>query len=320
MNPDKPKVYIVLLNWNGLKDTLECLASVYKSDYRNFEVIVVDNASSDNSVNIIHEAYPQVTMIENNENLGFTGGNNVAMHYAMAHDADYMWLLNNDTVVEGDTVSKMIEIAEGSQDIGLVSPVVYYYDDPNKWQFAGSYMDWEKFSLIYPDPINEVGKEFQYGRNVCLWGTALLIRRSMVEKIGYLKEDYFAYWEDTEYSLRGMANGFRNTVCTSAKIFHKSPTDPSKHAEIKGSYYYYFWQRNHILLGNEYIKSLTKRSSFKIRMLAELSSYMGDRQAKHIDTCLNGTWHGLNSISGPINDSEKMPMGFCIRRLVFGGR
>ena len=88
MNPDDPKVYIIILNWNGLEDTLECLASVYKSDYCNFEVIVVDNASSDNSVNIIREAYPQVILIENTKNLGFTGGNNVAMALALDPSRD----------------------------------------------------------------------------------------------------------------------------------------------------------------------------------------------------------------------------------------
>ena len=314
---DDPKVFIIILNWNGLKDTLECLDSVYKLDYRNFEVIIVDNASSDNSINIIREAYPQVTLIKNNENLGFTGGNNVAMRYAMAHDADYMWLLNNDTIVERDTVSKIIEVAESSGIIGLVSPMVYYYDDPNKWQFAGSYMDWDSFSLIYPDSINEVGKEFQYGHNVCLWGTALLIKRSMVEKVGYLKEEYFAYWEDTEYSLRGIANGFHNIVCTSAKIFHKSPIDPSKRAESKGTYYCYFFQRNQILLAHEYIKTLTKRLKFKIRILAELSNDMGNPHSINIDDCVTGTWHGLKSISGPMKNSERMPMSLRLILLLF---
>lgn len=101
-----PKVYIIILNWNGLKDTLECLESVFKLDYLNFEVIVVDNGSTDDSVNVILKTYPQVRLIENRENLGYTGGNNIGMRYAIERDADYIWLLNNDTIVEEDTLGE----------------------------------------------------------------------------------------------------------------------------------------------------------------------------------------------------------------------
>lgn len=110
-----PKVFIIILNWNGLEDTLECLESVFKLDYPNFEVIVGDNGSTDESVAIIRKTYPQVIMIENKENLGYTGGNNIAMHYAMDHLADYVWLLNKDAVVEKDTLSKLVRSAETSQ-------------------------------------------------------------------------------------------------------------------------------------------------------------------------------------------------------------
>lgn len=306
---DSPKVFIIILNWNGLKDTLECLDSVYKLDYRNFEVIVVDNASSESPAKAISGGYPRTILIENSENTGYTGGNNVAMRYAMAHNADYMWLLNNDAVVEADTLSKIVESAESSDHIGLVSPTVYYYDDPGKWQFAGSYMDWETFSLVGPDlAAEEVGKEFQCGDNICLWGTALLIKRSMVEKAGYLKEEYFAYWEDTEYSLRGMAHGFQNRLCASAKIFHKAPLDRVS----KGEHFYYFMQRNRMLMLNEYTRSFRRRLSLKIRLLAELSYDIGQCGSRNKKPCFDGAWHGLNSISGPRRDDEKMPVLYQI--------
>ena len=109
-----PLIYIIILNWNGLQDTLECLGSILKMDYPNFRVVVVDNNSTDNSVDIIRKAHPQVSLIENKENLGYTGGNNTAMRYAMQHSADYVWLLNNDTTVEADTLSKLVFAAEES--------------------------------------------------------------------------------------------------------------------------------------------------------------------------------------------------------------
>lgn len=114
-----PKVFIIIVNWNGLKDTLECLQSVFKQDYPNFEVIMVDNGSKDNSVQVIRNAYPQIILIENKENLGYTGGNNVGMHYAVNSGSDYVWLLNNDTVVEPDTLSKLVAAAKILQRLDL---------------------------------------------------------------------------------------------------------------------------------------------------------------------------------------------------------
>lgn len=105
-----PKVYVIILNWNGLEDTLECLGSVFQMDYQNFEVLVVDNGSKDNSINFIKTKYPQVVLIENKENLGYTGGNNIGMRYALNNGADYVWLVNNDTVVMVDTLSKLIDM------------------------------------------------------------------------------------------------------------------------------------------------------------------------------------------------------------------
>ena len=102
---------------------------------------MVDNGSKDDSVRVIRENYPQVIMIENKENLGYSGGNNIAMSYAMQNDADYMWLLNNDAIVEVDTLSKLVDIGENSPNVGILSPIIYYYDQPNMIQFCGSFVD-----------------------------------------------------------------------------------------------------------------------------------------------------------------------------------
>jgi len=302
------KVYIIILNWNGLKDTLECLESVYKLDYPNFEAIVVDNASLDNSIDVISNLYPNTILIKNSENLGFTGGNNVAMRYAMERDADYMWLLNNDTVVETDTLSKLVELSESSNNIGLVSPIIFYFDAPSKVQSSGRYFHWETFTTIDSCSAKDVDKIFQSGNRVCLWGTALLIKRNVVEKIGFLKEEYFAYWEDTEYSLRAIGNGFQNRICNSSKIFHKYPSNPSEWDSNKRPFFTYFMRRNKILMGNDHIKSFPKRLGFKIKTLADLSNDLRHCDPKKRDVCFDAVWHGLHRISGPWKNDVHMPI------------
>lgn len=297
-----PKVFIIILNWRGKQDTLECLESVYKMDCPNFDVIIVDNGSTDDSVTTIKTAFPQATLIENKKNLGFTGGNNIAMRYAMKNGGDYMWLLNNDTVVEPDTLSKLVDAAEKDADIGLVSPVIYYYDDPNKVQVRCSYIDWKRQKIFYPLDLEtfDIWQENEPDR-VCLWGTALLIRRDLIEKIGYLDERFFAYWEDVDFSVRSTRAGYRNVTEISAGIRHKNPIgEPGK---IKRpphfSYYiirngYFFWMKH--LVG---CKKFFYFWKYLANSMAQVASCCGNGATGYAEACFNGTWDAICGIDGP---------------------
>src|SRR3989338_5520706 len=106
------KISIIILNWNGLKDTLACLETVFKIDYPNFDVAVVDNASSDGSASVVKERFPQAHFIQNKENLGFAEGNNVGMRVALENGADYIFILNNDTVVDKDILNAFVRAAD----------------------------------------------------------------------------------------------------------------------------------------------------------------------------------------------------------------
>ena len=311
---NQPKVYISILNWNGLKDTLECLVSVFKLDYPNFEVIVVDNGSTDDSVEVIEKTYPQVTLIRNKENLGFTGGNNIAMHYAMDHLADYIWLLNNDTTVEPDTLTKLVTEAEQSSDIGLVSPVIYYYDEPEKVQFCDSYVDWVNQIIVYPEyknrHISDIHDNFKCGENTCLWGTALLIKRNVVEKIGYLDEGYFAYWEDTDYSIRALKMGYRNVICASAKVLHKTAL-PDAGSLRRSAQFFYYTTRNRYILAIKFFKSRGMLSFWGNYLSFVLTNFIyckqfNDRVAS--DACLDGAWAAIRRTAGPWDKTVKMPV------------
>ena len=151
-----PKVSIIILNWNGLKDTLECLESVKKSDYPNYEIILIDNASKNREGEIIKSRFPELILVQNEMNLGFAGGNNIGMRYALKNGAYYVWLLNNDTVIESNTLSDLVAVAEKTPNAGLLSPLIYYYANPEQIQFCGSSFDKEDLQIKYINNKNKV--------------------------------------------------------------------------------------------------------------------------------------------------------------------
>jgi GT2 family glycosyltransferase len=311
--PNQPKVFISILNWNGLADTLECLESIYKMAYRNYEVIVVDNASSDDSVSVIKEKYPQAVLIESKENMGFTGGNNIAMRYAMAHGADYVWLLNNDTVVEKSALSALVELTEKEQSIGLISPQINYSLKPDLPQFWGSYFDWESLEIKCPERnAGSINHAYQIGKDVCLWGTALLIKRAVIENIGYLDERYFAYWEDTEYSIRSLQAGYRNVLYPGAKIYHKTLLPQG---QARTPHYYFYMLRNEYILKNNILKG-TRTFDFKRRYFSKVFSLLSffvkynDRNAALMDAVATGVWNGMRYLGGPMSSAKEAPLLF----------
>ena len=299
----QPKIYIIILNWNGLTDTLECMESVFKLNYENFHVVVIDNGSIDSDSKIIKINFPQVTLIQNKENLGFTEGNNIGITYAISQKANYIWLLNNDTIVDKECLLNIVKEAELSDSIGLVSPVIYYYDSPDEIQFAGSHMNWKDITLIYKPIIEQ--NEIK-GKSLCLWGTALLLKANMVERIGLLKKEYFAYWEDIEYSIRAIKYGYTNKICSSGKVFHKNKFHQLDNIK-KSGYYHYYMNRNRMLLGREYIKNPIKKILFTIRYLASISENVKQFNNMDIDPYMNGAWHGIKGIAGPMGIKVTMP-------------
>jgi len=216
-----PQVVIVVLNWNGLADTLACLASLAELDYPEREVVVVDNGSSDGSVRAIRERFPMVTVLENGENLGYTGGNNVGIRYALEQGADYVFLLNNDTEVDPQMLKRLIEVAESDPGIGVVGPKILYHSEPETIWSAGG--------IVEPvgRPVNLGLDERDEGQHDALrevdWvtGCALLIRSSVVRQIGLLDERFFIYFEENDWCRRVREAGFKIYYVPTARLWHK---------------------------------------------------------------------------------------------------
>lgn len=285
------KISIIILNWNGLKDTAECLESVIRSDYINYEIIVVDNGSTDGSVTILKEKYPFVTIIENKENIGFVGGCNIGIKAALEKNGvDYVWLLNNDTIIEPNTLSELVVIGESNPAIGLLSPIIYYYSNPSTLQYCGAYFDWENHTIKNIKDVD--GIDAVNERDVHLWGTALLIKKCVIDSIGLLNEKYFAYFEDTEYSLRAIRAGFVNRIIPSAKIFHKAHYYDQDGEKTLPTHFFYYITRNGYLFWNAHFNG-TRKIPYLRKHFVAFFKRIGHCKELYLEESVNACFDGM---------------------------
>ncbi len=240
-----PQVAIIVVNWNRCKDTLACLASLSCLDYPAYTVIVVDNASRDDSVYKIRMAYPQTILIELEENMGFVGGNNMGMEYALEMGADYALLLNNDTEVTPNFLSELVSAAQTDDRVGIVGPTIYYFDRPDVIWSQGGKIDWMKGNTLMIDiDQRDDGKfsEMPYPVDF-VTGCSLMIKTSVIKEIGKLDERFFAYYEEVEWCVRVARAGYKLLQVPEAKIWHKiSPERQSNSPTV-----HYYMTRNRLL-------------------------------------------------------------------------
>lgn len=311
-----PKAFIIILNWNGLQDTLECLTSLAGLQYPRWQAVVVDNGSDVGQAEAIQTSHPTVTLIRNQENLGYTGGSNVGIHHAMARGADYIWLLNNDTVVAPDSLSELVAAGERDPRVGLLSPVICDYQEPHAIQFAGTVFDVSGGSATTHTSL-EPRPTLAPGGSLTLWGTALLVKRHVVTSVGYLNDRYFAYHEDADYCLRAAAAGFATRVEPTAVVFHKSARSlGSDNSPIKE----YLMVRNWYLLWMTQLSGW-RRCTYPSRYMAwVLGRALGSKRAGHglvADHTLDGAWDALRGHFGPWNRRGMMPR--LLRRFLLNG-
>jgi GT2 family glycosyltransferase len=275
-----PKVNIILLNYNGWRDTIECLESLQNITYPNYKLIVVDNDSKDNSllkikswskgnlkintgyVNFELSQKPlhyieytkkeaekggaiskekeinklssskKLVLIESGENLGFASGNNIGIKYSLATNADYITLLNNDTVVDKNFLESLVKTIRSKNNIGMVSGKIINYSNPNEILFSGGKIDLFRGSGYHftDDRFNSIAEvSFLSG---CLW----LINPKLIEDIGFMDENYFLYLEDTDYCYRAVNAGYKLIYNPNSLIYHKEGNTTGKLSSL--SIYY----------------------------------------------------------------------------------
>jgi GT2 family glycosyltransferase len=219
--PARPYVVSVILNTNRCEDTLECLASLARGGYSNHRAIVLDNASTDGSAEAIRQRFPEVQVLPLVENLGYAGNNNVGIAAALAQGADWVFVLNEDTVLAEDCLDRLMAVAGQDPAIGVVGPMVYHHDEPGVIQSAGGKISrsWDSFHLGQNTP--DEGQFTDPHRVDWISGCAILVRRAVIEQVGAIDPRYFYFWEETEWCLRARRAGWRIVHVPLAKLWHK---------------------------------------------------------------------------------------------------
>ena len=226
----QPKVSVVIVNWNGNRLLEECLDSLAEQFFRNFEIIVVDNGSQDGSADMVRERYRDVKLICLKENRGYAGGNNEGLRLA---SGQYIVLLNNDTRVDAAWLQHLVSAAEREQTTGMWASKILTYDRPDIIDNVGH--------LIYPDGLGR-GKgrldrdQGQYDLpGEALWpsGCAGMYRKVMLDEIGWLDEEFFAYADDVDLGLRGRLAGWKCMYVPEARVYHKYSSSSSAYSPLK---------------------------------------------------------------------------------------
>lgn len=221
MQPKQPRVVTVILNTNRRDDTLECLASLDANHYANHHIIVLDNASSDGSAEAIRTRYPAVEVIGLTHNLGYAGNNNAGIRAALAHAADWVFILNEDTVLASNCLAQLVAMGNADPRIGIVGPLVYHFDEPAIIQSAGGQIsrDWQASHI--GQNVFDHGQFAQPQQVDWVSGCAILVRRGLLRDVGMLDERFYYYWEETEWCLRARRKNWRIVNVPQAKLWHK---------------------------------------------------------------------------------------------------
>lgn len=239
----EPLVCCIILNTNRRDDTLECLTSLHAGTYRNFRVIVLDCQSTDGSVEAVRRAYPNVQIVSLQENRGYAGNNNVGIRAAIEQGAEWVFVLNEDTVLAPDCLERLIGVAASDASIGIAGPLVYHHDEPDVIQSAGGEINRFWQASHYRQNKRDDGS--LAGPRTVQWisGCAILVRRDVVTEVGALDERFFIYWEETEWCIRAGLAGWRIVNVPGARIWHKGV---QRDYRPKPSVTYYT-TRNHLL-------------------------------------------------------------------------
>jgi len=311
-----PKVGVIILSWNEWQDTIECLESLQKIDYPNYEMIVVDNGSTDGLVEnlkrwakgeipvntrfvnfdvslkpVRYIEYDRKTaeaggdqqernlgglassrkliIIQSGENLGFPGGNNVGIRYSLKKaDFGYVLLLNDDTAVAPDFLTKMVEVAEKDEETGIVGGKIYYYQHPERiwygggklslWRASGYNQQVGKTDRALPPRQNDEQPKGVVGASF-ITGCLMLIRRKLLQSSRLFREDYFLYVEDTDFCYQALQEGWKLKVNLGARIWHKGAPAEGREISLMSSYY---MTRNRLFFGFETIQGLRYRMVF----------------------------------------------------------
>jgi len=256
-----PKVSLILVNWNGLEDTIECLESLKKITYPNYEIIVVDNDSKGDDVKILESKFGSyIHVIQNDKNYGFAKGCNTGIEDALARGTDYVLLLNNDTVVAPDFLEELVEVAQKDAKVGIVGGKIYFYESPEMIWFAGGSINyWTGNTPIRGKSQIDCGQFDDVCEVDWVVGCMMLISRDLLLTAGLLDDRFFFGWEDVDLCVRAKKSGYKVLFAPGSKIWHKAFA-PGKNERLAGLPVYSA-SKNHFIVMEKHWTKLQLASS-----------------------------------------------------------
>ena len=287
-----PAAYVVsiILNSSRRADTLECLASLDAGAYQPHTALVLDNASTDGSVEAIQAAFGSTHILPLAENRGYAGNNNLGLRWALDHGADWVLVLNEDTVLAPDCLARLVEVGESDPRVGIVGPMVYHYDEPAVIQSAGGALGpyWRAGQIGQNE--RDQGQYRQPRPVEWIAGCAMLVRRALIEQIGLLDERFFIYWEEIDWCLRAGRAGWRLMHVPAARLWHKGVRRDYRPPPAVT----YYTTRNQFLLLSKHrapLKVWLAAAATALRTLTSWSLKPKWRRLRpHRDALLQGLW------------------------------
>jgi len=303
--PRPLRVVAVVLNWNGLEDTLRSVASVVRSTHRALDVLVVDNGSRVSPRAALAAVGAPVAVIENPKNLGYAGGNNVGIRHALAGAADFVWILNNDATVEPETLTALLATAGRHPRAAAVGGKVLHADRPGTIWVAWGRVTWLQslIALVGADAVDDGRFD---GEQAVPWipGTSILLRSEALRAIGLLEEEYFAYHEDVEWAARAAVAGWELWYTGAARTHH-AVHGSSGGASHYGGFRKYLSARNSVLYAKRYGRpwqQLLMGAAILTTLPFQLARRWATGEHPGVAMKVRGWWDGLRGRPIPLRD------------------
>jgi GT2 family glycosyltransferase len=261
------KLAIILVNWNSYQLTDDTLQSLYKTTYKDYDIICVDNASNDDSLSQLRKNHVDIILLTCDQNTGFTGGNNKGMRYALQHGYTYTLLLNNDVAVESDFLEPLVNALDANENLGAVQPLIYFHHDRTLiWNAGSRYNKWLGVSktIGYNKKDEDQKERFQnqgFVSNIAwITGCAFMVKTELLKKVGLLYEPFFIYYEDVDLSFRIKNAGYDLGYAPASVIYHIAGMSHKSTKKTAEGYVspkvHYLNARNHIWLLKKYTSAL----------------------------------------------------------------
>jgi GT2 family glycosyltransferase len=279
-NENLPLVYVIVLTWNQYLLTAKCIHSLLDVDYPNLRIIVVDNGSKDDTVMLLTEEFGQkIEILINETNLGYAGGNNVGIRHALQCGAEYIMVLNNDTFVSPDFLKPLLRTLQSNIYIGAVTPKIYFAEQPNMiWAAGGRINFWAGKTGSRGRGSIDIG-QFDRSQEVdYTTGCCFLAPRNVFEQIGVFNESYFAYFEDTDWSMRVRKSGLKIWYEPAACIWHVAGGSSEKLANSiryghRKPFLIYLLARNNLWFIKSHISGMKKLTALVYFLVSYVAYY-----------------------------------------------